>query len=202
LEKQVLIIYERATDFSEADFFDSLVEVRSSYDAHLAISYQAINDQNDWSIKSVIDLQADVVLFYLKENSEEHLFTISALAETIDVPIIIIAQNDAPGFATRTIKAGITSYGIDELRADRLHIIIEVGLSRHQIYKSIKQDLDLTKNKLEERKLISKAKGIVMLQNNLSEDEAYTSLRKSAMNQGVTMAELSKKIISVFQMLD
>jgi len=142
------------------------------------------------------------VLFYLFAHNEEYLFAVSALTQHIDIPVIIISQQDTPGLAAKTIHSGITSYGIDELKSDRFHSIIEVGFSRYELIRSIKTDLNSTKNKLEERKLIAKAKGIVMLQKQLSEDEAYVSLRKSAMNQGVTMAELSKKIISVFQTLE
>jgi len=67
----------------------------------------------------------------------------------------------------------------------------------------VNSELEKTKKKLSERKLIEKAKGIVMRQKNYSEDEAYMEMRKSAMNQGQSMAELSEKIISLFdQVLD
>ena len=66
----------------------------------------------------------------------------------------------------------------------------------------INEKVGQTKEKLSDRKIIERAKGIIMQQKNLTEADAYGQMRKSAMNKGQSMAELSKHIISVFDLLD
>lgn len=117
------------------------------------------------------------------------------------LPIIVFAQQHAPKLANTVVEAGISSYVVDDVQAHRIPVIIELAVARFEKMQTLNAELQQTKNRLSERKLIEKAKGLIMQQNHLSEDEAYSQMRKSAMDQGRSMAELSKRIIEVFDML-
>ena len=95
-----------------------------------------------------------------------------------------------------------SSYVVDDAQVHRLPVIIDLAIARFEKMNGISAELEQTKEKLSERKIIERAKGIIMQQKNLTEDEAYVQMRKSAMNKGQSIAELSRHIISVFDLLD
>ena len=70
-----------------------------------------------------------------------------------------------------------------------------------EAYEALRKELASTRAKLNERKLIEKAKGIVMQQRNVTEDQAYVALRKMAMDQNLALAEVARRVIAVAQLL-
>ena len=118
------------------------------------------------------------------------------------LPVIVFAKRHSTDVAKTVVSAGVSSYVVDDVQAHRLPTIMDLAKVRFEQMHSLNTELVQTKAKLNERKLIERAKGIVMQQKQLTEDEAYVHIRKSAMNQGESMADLSEKIISVFNMLD
>lgn len=118
------------------------------------------------------------------------------------VPVVVFARKHAPEIMKVVVEAGVSAYVVDEVQAHRLPVIIDLAIARFGKMQSLSTELEQTKEKLSERKLIEKAKGIIMQQKQLSEADAYVQMRKSAMDQGQSMAELSRRIINVFKMLD
>ena len=122
--------------------------------------------------------------------------------EKCPLPVTVFAKQSSQEILKTAICAGVDSYVVDDVQAHRLQTIIELSMVRYEQFHSLSEELEQTKEKLTERKLIERAKGIIMQQKHLSEDEAYVQMRKSAMNQGQSMAELSRRVISVFEMLN
>jgi len=118
------------------------------------------------------------------------------------LPIVVFADQNVPEVLELVVSIGVNSYVIDQIKPHRLPNIIDLAIERFKQAQNLKQELNSVKEKLSERKLIEKAKGILMQQKNLSEDQAYKQMRRSAMDQGKPMVELSKQVISVFEMLD
>jgi response regulator NasT len=79
--------------------------------------------------------------------------------------------------------------------------IIDAATARFELYQATRKELASTRAKLAERKLVEKAKGIVMEQRKLSEDQAYNTLRKMAMDQNLALAEVARRVIAVAQLL-
>jgi len=138
----------------------------------------------------VTDLPSDKVL---KELSE--------INQLIPLPIIIFAENDSPSVIKRAIKAGVSAYVINETLPQRVKSVISVANERFKEVQSLRNELKLTKTQLESRKLIERAKGLIMLQKHVNEKDAYEMLRKSAMNQGCSLAVVAKNIIDVCELL-
>ncbi|MEO0368531.1 MAG: ANTAR domain-containing protein [Pseudomonadota bacterium] len=110
-----------------------------------------------------------------------------------------MALNHDETLLSSAIQAGVSAYCIGEIEVEALGVQISQARIRFEECNSIKTELSQIKDKLEARKLISRAKGFIMKQKQISEDEAYGQLRSSAMNQGLTMEELSRRVISVFE---
>ena len=117
--------------------------------------------------------------------------------EACPLPVAVFAKQSTPEVLKIALKAGVDSYVVDDVQAHRVPALIDLSIARfNQVY-GLSVELQKTKDKLIERKLIERAKGILMQQKQLSEDEAYVQMRKLSMNEGQSMAELSRKVISV-----
>jgi len=122
--------------------------------------------------------------------------------EACALPVTVFVKQHAPEVLKTVVSAGVSSYVVDDVQPHRLPIIIDLAVERFSQFNNLNTELEQTKEKLSERKIIERAKGILMQQKHLTEEEAYVQMRKSAMNQGESMAELSRRIISVFDILD
>ena len=130
----------------------------------------------------------------LCESSLENLLRLTGCS---CVPVVVFAKKDVPDVAQSVVEVGVTTYIVDDVLASRLPLILDLALARFTHMQKVHSELEATRKKLVERKLIEKAKGIVMRQKNYSEDQAYTEIRRLAMNQGKAMVELAEKIISL-----
>jgi len=140
-------------------------------------------------VMSVDFLDAVTLDALIKVNSKQPL------------PVVVFAKQHAPEVMKMVVEAGVSSYVVDDVQAHRIPVILDLAMVRFAKMQNLNSELQQTKEKLSERKLIERAKGILMQQKHLSEEEAYSQMRKSAMNQGQSMADLARRIIDVFEML-
>jgi response regulator NasT len=113
------------------------------------------------------------------------------------VPVVIFSNDARTEKIQAAIRAGVASYVVDGFRLDRMIPILETAISRHHEFQLIKQELNLAKSDLADRKLIDRAKGLVMAQRGCSESDAYHLLRKMAMNQKKRLADVAHDILIV-----
>ena len=108
-----------------------------------------------------------------------------------------------PGSDTirEAVQAGVSAYIVDGLAAERVKPIIEVAMARFESYQAVKSELAQVKTRLSERKLVERAKGILMKARAIGEDEAYSALRKMAMERSLTVGEVSRQLLAVSDLL-
>ena len=116
-------------------------------------------------------------------------------------PVVMFAADARREVIRKTVDAGVAAYVVDGWAPERVAAIIEAACARFEAYESLKKELRSTQNKLAERKVVEKAKGLVMQQRGLSEDQAYSALRKMAMDQNLTLAEVARRVISIAHLL-
>ncbi|MFT5572798.1 MAG: response regulator NasT [Cryomorphaceae bacterium] len=116
------------------------------------------------------------------------------------LPVIVFASQHAPEVLDVVVRVGVSSYVVDGISIQRLPTIIDLAIARFEQTRVLSQELARISAKLMERKLVERAKGIIMQQRNISEDQAYKEMRKSAMDRATPMAEISKQVISIFEM--
>ena len=116
-------------------------------------------------------------------------------------PVIMFAEKDTPQIIQKTVESGVNAYIVDDLQPKRLSTIINVAMARFEQHQNLLQELNDTKDKLEQRKILDKAKGILMQQKNITEQDAYALIRKMAMDKGEKLEKVAQKIIDVFSML-
>lgn len=145
-----------------------------------------------------------VLILSLDALLTDTLTILTELQNNMPMPVVVFVNEHVLECTEAAIKTGVCAYIVDrnEPCEDKLAVIVELAIQRFHQIQGLESELQQTKDKLNERKLIDRAKGIIMQQKKLTEQEAYAQLRKTAMNNGKTMGEISRRIINVFEMLD
>ena len=150
---------------------------------------------------AVAQLQPELVVVATRRPSAATLDALESLAVSRPRPVIMFAHDSSRDVIRKAVDCGVAAYVVDGWAPQRLNAIIEAAIARFDAFAAMRKELASTRTKLAERKLIEKAKGIVMQQRGLSEDHAYSALRKMAMDQNLALAEVSRRVIAVSQLL-
>jgi response regulator NasT len=149
----------------------------------------------------VYALDPDVILIDLENPSRDVLEQMFQVSRIVKRPIaMFVDQSDAASIQA-SVDAGVSAYIVDGLKKERVKNILDLCISRFNAFSRLQDELDRTKTALDERKVIDRAKGILMKAKNLTEEEAYTLLRKTAMNEKKKIAEIAQSVITAAEML-
>ncbi len=147
-------------------------------------------------------LAPDLIIVATETPGAETLASLASIASSCPRPVVMFAREGGRELIRKAVECGVAAYVIDGWARERLVPIIEAAVARFDAHQAIKRDLASTRAKLSERKVIEKAKGIVMEQRRLSENEAYGALRKMAMDQNLALAELARRVVAVAHLLN
>jgi response regulator NasT len=116
-------------------------------------------------------------------------------------PIVwFVDQTDTTAMQA-AITAGVSAYVVDGLTAKRVKPILDVAVARFRAFEELRQELEIARLSLSERKLIERAKGILMKARGFSEDEAYAALRSKAMNEQRKVGDIAQSVITAAELL-
>jgi response regulator NasT len=116
-------------------------------------------------------------------------------------PIVMFTQDQNRTLMRAALEAGVSAYVVDGLSVERVRPIVEVALARFEQWQALRRELDQAQTNLAERKVIERAKGIVMKQRRCTEDEAYAMLRKLAMDRNQRLAHVAESVITMAELL-
>jgi len=157
---------------------------------------------NTINIQHITDsIKPNVILFNTSELTEEILQSIVNIYQVYVVPIIVFSDDADSKAIKKVIKAGVSAFVVNGLESKRIRPIIDIAIVRFNEQKKLKDELTKTKSKLEERKVIDRAKGILSKTRGFSEDESYHTLRKLAMDRNIAISEMAKNVISMAELL-
>ena len=143
----------------------------------------------------------DVVLIDLASPSRDILEELALATSPLDRPVAMFVDRSDDTLMRAAIEAGVSAYVVDGLQSHRIRPIIDAAISRFNVFKRMRTELETTKRALEERKVIDRAKGILMKARGLSEDDAYALLRKTAMDKGRRVSEVAEAIVTAAGLL-
>lgn len=152
-------------------------------------------------IKNVETHQPDVILIDLESPDRETFQNITALNQHTPRPVIMFSNNDDGQLVSQSIQAGVSTYIIDNLNPNKVKPIIDVAFARFHEHQTLKKELKDTQNQLADRKIIEKAKGLLMKTKNWDEERAYRAMRKMAMDQSKTIAGIAHNILYVMELI-
>jgi response regulator NasT len=143
----------------------------------------------------------DVVVIDLEDPSRDALADMFLVSRHVRRPItMFVDQSDAASIEA-AVEAGVSAYIVDGLKKERMQAILQTCISRFNAFKRLREELDEARSQLADRKLIDRAKGIVMRLKGLSEDEAYALMRRSAMNEKRKLADIARAIVTAAEVL-
>jgi response regulator NasT len=168
-----------------------------------AAGYRAVarTTGTDNLLARVRDIQPDVVIVDMDAPSRDALDHLRSISRELPRPIVMFVDQSDAAMAAEAVRAGVSAFVVDGLSAKRIKPIIEVAIARFQIVQTLHTELERTKESLADRKLIERAKGVLMERRGLSEAQAYMALRKMAMNQNKRLAEVARSLIAVVDVL-
>jgi response regulator NasT len=152
-------------------------------------------------IERIYDLDPDVILIDLQNPSRDILEQMFQVSMAVRRPVAMFVDESDQAMIGAAVDAGVGAYVVGGLREDRVKNIMDLAISRFNAYDRLRRELDETRSKLEERKLIERAKGIIMAQQGIEEDAAYALLRKTAMNQKRRIYEVAASVVSAADLL-
>lgn len=147
--------------------------------------------------KEVLKHQPDIIIIDVESPGRDTLEQMRQIGRDQPKPIILFSDERDPDTIRQAIRAGVSAYIVDGLSPERVTPIIEVAVARFAEFQSLKQELDSTKNQLADRKVIDKAKGLLMDKKKMSESQAYDFLRKTAMSRNVKLAEVARLLVNL-----
>ncbi len=142
-------------------------------------------------------LQPDLILIETESPSRDTLEHLAVVDEHMPRPVILFTQDGAGDTIRDAMRAGVSSYVVDGLDPKRIKPLIEVARARFEAHQALRQELAESNRKLSDRKLIDRAKGVLMKARDLDEDGAYHALRKLAMERGKPMAEVARDVLDM-----
>jgi len=149
----------------------------------------------------ICDVKADAVVIIADLADGKMLLETEQISTHCPIPIIVFTRDDSSDLIDIAVKAGISAYVVDGLDSRRLKPVLQVAISRFRESQRMLQKLSKAESALKDRKQIDRAKGIIMKFRSCSEDEAYQSLRKLAMDRGKRIAEVAEQIITASEVL-
>ena len=147
------------------------------------------------------ELQPDIVIIDTDSPSRDTLENICVMTMHDPRPIVMFTHDDDKAKIKSATQAGVSAYVVGSIPNERLTPVIDAAVARFEEFKSLRSELQQAKTKLEERKVTEQAKGLLMKQRSLDEDEAYNLLRSMAMKKNMKLADLSKQLIEAAKML-
>src|SRR5215216_2100755 len=144
----------------------------------------------------IYTIDPDVILIDLENPSRDVLEQMFQVSRAVRRPVaMFVDQSDAASIEA-AVDAGISAYIVGGLRKDRVQNILDLCISRFNAFSRLEGELERTRSALEERKVIDRAKGILMKAKNLSEETAYALLRKTAMNENKKISDIAQSVVT------
>jgi response regulator NasT len=143
----------------------------------------------------------DVVVIDLEDPSRDALADMFLVSRHVRRPITMFVDQSDSASIEAAVEAGVSAYIVDGLKKERMRPILQTCISRFNAFRKLREELDEARSQLEDRKTIDRAKGIVMRLKNLSEDEAYALMRRTAMNEKRRLVDIARSLITAAEML-
>ena len=180
---------------------DRASALKQALDAMEGIEVTCVLESALELFRSVSEHKPDVVLIDTDSPSRDVLEQLAVVSSEAPRPVVLFT-GDADGETIRAaLGAGVSAYIVDGIAPGRLDPIMRIAMERFEAEQKLRAELDDTRERLEERKLVERAKGILMKQRGLGEEEAFAALRSHAMDRGLRLGEAARQVIDISQLL-
>jgi response regulator NasT len=152
-------------------------------------------------LAQIVQADPDVIFIDLENPNRDVLEQMFQVSRTVPRPVAMFVDQSDKASIEAAIDAGVSAYVVNGMRKERVQPILDMAISRFNAFHRLRGELDRTKQALEDRKIIDKAKGILMKSRSISEEDAYALLRKTAMNESRRMADVARSLVTAAKLL-
>ena len=152
-------------------------------------------------LRQIVDADPDVIFIDLENPNRDVLEQMFQVSRSVHRPVAMFVDQSDKASIEAAIDAGVSAYVVNGMRKERVKPILDTAISRFNAFHRLREELDRTKKALEDRKLIDKAKGILMKSRGVSEEEAHALLRTTAMNESRRIADVAQSLITAAKLL-
>ena len=146
-------------------------------------------------------LRPDVIVIDIENPNRDMMEHLFQLTRTVGRPIAMFVDRSDTASIEAAVEAGVSAYIVDGLKKERVKPILDMAVSRFKAFSRLQRELAEAKSALEERKLVERAKGILMKKRSLSEEEAFALLRQTAMNEKKKISEIAQSVVTAAGLL-
>ena len=143
--------------------------------------------------------EPDVVIIALDSPDRDVLESLTIASAHNPSPVVMFSEAGDKNFISDAINAGVTAYQAEDISPARVRAAIDIAIAQFSQFKLLREELDHTRRQLEDRKLVEKAKGLLMRVHGVSEEEAFSTLRKLAMDKNRTLGESARDVIEIVE---
>ncbi|WP_085836638.1 ANTAR domain-containing response regulator [Aquimixticola soesokkakensis] len=151
--------------------------------------------------RRISERNPDIVLVDLTSPTRDMLEELALASGPLERPVAMFVDKSSDSLTKAAIEAGVSAYVVDGLRGERIKPVLDAAIARFHMFHRMRAELTATKRALEERKVIDRAKGLLMKARGIDEDAAYALLRKAAMDQGRKVADVAEALVTAAGLL-
>ncbi len=191
-DRMTIVVVEQ--DRERADAIVDALRAVDGYDVHLISNVTGL-------ARKIATHAPDVVLIDIANPTRDMLEELTLASGPLERPVAMFVSGAGKDLAREAIEAGLSAYVVDGLQMERLKPVLDAAIARFQMISQMRLELAETRRALEERKVIDRAKGVLMKARGVEEEEAYALLRKAAMDQGRRVAEVAEALVTASGLL-
>jgi response regulator NasT len=151
--------------------------------------------------RTIAAINPDVIVIDLENPNRDVLENMFQLSRAVKRPVAMFVDRADRASIEAAVAAGVSAYVVDGLKRERVKPILDMAIVRFNAFSRLSRELEEARTELEDRKLIERAKGILMKSKSLSEEDAYALLRKTAMNQNRKISEIAQSLVTAAGLL-
>ena len=146
-------------------------------------------------------LQPDMIIVDAESDARDSLEHVVMATRNAPRPIVLFTNDNDTSHVRQAVAAGVSAYIVAGLSPERIRPILDVAMARFEHEQHLRQELATAKTELQDRKVIDRAKGLLMQRLQLSEQAAFEKLRKAAMDKGLRMGEAAQRLLDAADLL-
>ncbi len=155
------------------------------------------------SLLKVVDaLQPDIIVMDIESPNRDILESLHTISRYSPKPVVMFSAEQDTEVINLSVKSGVSAYVVGDADPNRVKPILDAAVARFGEYQKIKSELVETKNQLNSRELIDKAKRALIRKKSMTEEQAFHSMRKMSMDSGQKMEDVAKTVLSILSNLD
>lgn len=148
-------------------------------------------------LRMVQSTHPDMVIIDMESPGRDMLEHMREIGRDEPKPIVLFSNKRDSDYIQQAVRAGVSAYVVDGFNRERIMPIIEVAMARFREFEALRRELREAKNQLADRKVLDKAKGVLMQSKNLTEDQAYQLLRKTAMDRNLRIVDVARTLLAL-----